>query len=135
MKLDRFALDTGAFSLHFGNDPQVREIMSMILKGNAEAHTCELNLAEHYYKTCEKSGRDVAIITTGSIRETPIQIHSIDPALTLEAGALKCKYRGKISLADAYVMAVAKIYNCRLVTTDPVLKELGIVPTTLLKVP
>ena len=135
MKLDRFALDTGAFSLHFGNDPQVRETMSAVLKGNAEAHTCELNMAEHYYKTCEKSGRDVAIITTSSIRETPIQIHSIDPTLTMEAGSLKCKYRGKISLADSYIMAVAKTYNCRLVTTDPVLKEIGIVPTTLLKVP
>jgi predicted nucleic acid-binding protein len=134
MKAERLALDTGPFTLHFGNDPQVRELINDILNGSKEAHTCELNLAEHYYKMCEKSGRDIAIITTGSIRGTPIRIHSPDEALTLEAGSIKCKYRGKISLADSYVLAVAKIHNCRLITTDPVLKEIGLVPTTLLKV-
>jgi hypothetical protein len=44
-------------------------------EGNTEAHTCELNLAEHYYKTSEKSGRDVAEMTNVAIRSTPIQIH------------------------------------------------------------
>jgi len=135
MKAERVALDTGSFTLHFGNDPQVRGIMADILKDSIEAHTCELNLAEYFYKTCERMGRDIALITSGSIREIPVRIHSPDEPLTLEAGSLKCKYRGKISLADAYILAVAKIYNCKLFTTDPTLKEIGLVQTTLLKVP
>jgi predicted nucleic acid-binding protein len=134
-RAERLALDTGAFALHFGNDPQVRDIMNDILKGSVEAHTCELNLAEYYYKTCEKSGRDIAAITTSSIRETPIRIHSPETELTAEAGSLKCKYRGKISLADSYILAVATTYNCgSLVTTDPILKELNIVSTNLLRI-
>jgi predicted nucleic acid-binding protein len=134
-KSDRVALDTGPMALHFGNDPQVRDLMNGILKGTIEAHTCELNLAEHFYKICEKSGREIALITTTSLRGIPIKIHSPDESLTLEAGLLKCKYRGKLSLADAYVLAIAKAHNCRLITTDQVIKELNLVPTTLLKVP
>ena len=134
-KHDRVALDTGPFALHFGNDPQVRELMNGILKGVTEAHTCEINLAEHFYKTCEKSGREMAIITTSSIRNIPIKVHSPDESLTFEAGSLKCKYRGKLSLADSYVLAVAKMHNCRLFTTDHFIKEINFVPTTLLKVP
>ena len=131
-KTERLALDTGSFTLHFGGDPQVRDMMNDILGGRKEAHTCELNLAEHYYKTCEKLGRDVAIVTTGSIREIPVRIHSPDKVFSLEAGTIKCKFRGKVSLADAYILAVAKIYDCRLITTDPALKEINLVPTTLL---
>jgi predicted nucleic acid-binding protein len=133
--LNVVALDTGIFALYFGNDAHVRDLINDILKGRIVAHTCELNLAEYYYKTCEKSGREVAIMTTESIRGTPIKIHQPDESLTSEAGLLKCKHRGKISLADSYLLAVAKIYNCRLFTTDSILKEVDLVPTTLLKVP
>ena len=135
MKADRLAIDTGPFALHFANDPQVHQMMEEISRGYKEAHTCELNLAEHYYKICEKLGRDVAVITTNSIREIPIHIHPPDKFLTDEAGSMKCRFRGKISLADSYILAVSKIYDCRLITTDQVLKEIGLVPTTLLKVP
>jgi predicted nucleic acid-binding protein len=131
---DRVALDTGPLSLHFGNDTRVRELMNDILKGKIEAHTCELNIAELFYKTCEKSGRETASVVSNSVRGIPIKIHSPDESLTLEAGSLKCTHRGKISLADSYILAVAKLERCRLVTTDQVLKEIGIVKTTFLKI-
>ncbi len=91
MKADRVGLDTGAFALHFGNDPQIRETMTAI--------------------------------------------HPAEEILTREAASLKCRYRGKISIVDSYILAVSKEHNCRLITTDPILRELNIVPITHLKVP
>ncbi|MCS7115170.1 MAG: hypothetical protein RMJ15_06490 [Nitrososphaerota archaeon] len=50
------------------------------------------------------------------------------------AGSLKCTYRGKLSLEDAYILAAARILKGILFTTDPRLKELNIVQTNLLEV-
>lgn len=121
--------------MHFGSDPQVRDVMNGILKRTIEAHTCELNIAEYYYKACEKFGKETADTFSNSIREIPIKIHSPNQSLTLEAGSLKCRYRGKISLADAYILAIARSEHCVLFTTDSCLKEIDIVPTIVLKVP
>jgi len=82
-----------------------------------------------------KSGRDVAGITQRSIRDKPIRVHVPDQRLSLEAASLKCKYRGRISLVDAYILALSKENKCRLITTDPLLKEINLVPTTLISVP
>ena len=94
--------------------------------------TCETNMAELYYKTCENLGSDVAELMIMTIRESNIEVHPVDEILTERAGSLKCKYRGKISLADTYILATSTEFRCRLITTDPILEELGIVPTSLL---
>lgn len=49
------------------------------------------------------------------------------------AGELKCKHRGKLSLVDAYIAAVAITQRATLVTSDARLFELGLAPTRLLK--
>ncbi len=64
MASDRVALDTGALMLHFTDDKQIRETMSKIESGALESHTCEPNIAELYYKTCETLGSDVASKTS-----------------------------------------------------------------------
>jgi predicted nucleic acid-binding protein len=109
--------------------------MAKIESGALESHTCELNIAELYYKTCETLGGDVAEIRTTTIRESNIEVHPADEILTAQAGSLKCKYRGKISLADAYILGTSIEYKCRLITTDSTLKELNLVPTSLLSLP
>jgi predicted nucleic acid-binding protein len=109
-----------------------RETIAKIENGSLESYTCETNMAELYYKTCENLGSDVAELRTTTIRESNIEIHPVDEILTERAGSLKCKYRGKISLADAYILATSMEFRCRLITTDPILKELGSVPTSLL---
>lgn len=101
----------------------------------AEGFTCEINIAELYYKTCEKFGRDVAEVRQLSIRHSKISILPINESLTRVAGRLKCTYKGKLSLVDAYILAAAKIFGGTLVTTDPRLKELKIVPTKVIKIP
>ena len=106
-----------------------------VTTGRAEGYTCETSIAEFYYKTCEKLGREVAEVRHTSIRHSQMSILSIDERLTRIAGALKCIHRGKLSLADAYIVAAAKMLEGTLVTTDPRLSELKLVQTRLLQIP
>ncbi|NWG09109.1 MAG: PIN domain-containing protein, partial [Nitrososphaerales archaeon] len=98
-------------------------------------YTCETSMAEFYYKTCEKLGREVAEVRHMSIRHSKMSILATDERLTRIAGGLKCIHRGKLSLADAYILAVAKMLGGTLVTTDPRLLEIKLAQTRLLKIP
>ena len=135
MTNDPVALDTGALMLHFADDRQIRETMTRIESVLLQSHTCEVNIAELYYKTCEVLGSDVAKIRSTTIRESRINVEMVDEVLTERAASLKCKYRGKISLVDAYILATSMEHKCRLITTDPTLKQLNVVLTTLLTIP
>lgn len=98
-------------------------------------YTCEVNMAELYYKTCEKSGREIAEMRNTSIRHSKIVVLAVDERLTRIAGRIKCTYKGKISMADAYTLAAAKMHNATLITTDSQLADLKLVPTQLLHIP
>jgi len=100
-----------------------------VTTGRAEGYTCETNLAEFYYKTCEKLGREVAEVRYTSIRHSEISVLATNERLTRIAGGLKCIHRGKLSLAEAYVVAAAKMLGGTLVTTDPRIAELKLVQT------
>lgn len=106
-----------------------------VIAERAEGYTCEVNMAEFYYKTCEKFGREVAEVRNISIRNSKIVILSIDDQLTRIAGSLKCTYNGKLSLTDAYTVASTKMLKGTLATTDRQLAELKLVQTKLLKIP
>jgi len=128
-------LDTGAILLYFAGDNRIKELFDHITTGKAEAYTSEVNIAEFYYKTCEKFGREVADIRNLSIRHSKINILGIDGKLTRIAGSIKCAYRDKISLADAYTLAATKVLGGTLITTDHQLAELKLVQTKLLQIP
>lgn len=106
-----------------------------VATGRAEGYTCETSLSEFYYKTCEKLGREVAEVRYTSIRHSKISALTIDDRLSRTAGNLKCAHRGKLSLADAYIVAAAKMLGGILVTTDTRLIELKLVQTRSLQVP
>jgi predicted nucleic acid-binding protein len=106
-----------------------------VTAGKAEGYTCETSMAELYYKTCEKLGREVAELRHASIRHSKISILTIDEKLTRIAGILKCIYRGKLSLADTYIAAATKIVEGVLITTDTRLAELKPVQIRLLPIP
>lgn len=110
-------------------------MLNEVLSGRAEGYTCEINLAEFYYKTCEKFGREVAEIRNTSIRNANISIIPLDEKLTRIAGGLKCIHKGKLSLADAYVIAVTRAYDGTLITTDTRIVELNLVSTKFLQIP
>jgi predicted nucleic acid-binding protein len=61
-------------------------------------------------------------------------ILATDERLTRMAGGLKCAHRGKLSLADAYVIAAAQRLRGTLVTTDHLIEELKLVETKLITI-
>ena len=58
-----------------------------------------------------------------------------DESLSCLAGELKCQHRGKLSLVDAYIVAVAITERSTLITSDSRISELNLVSTKLLELP
>ena len=106
-----------------------------VASGTSEGYTCDTNLAEFYYKTCETFGKEVADLRYTSLRNSEITTIATDERLTRMAGVLKCVHRGKLALADTYVIAAAQKLGGTLITTDHLIDELKLVKTRLLKIP
>ena len=130
----RYVIDTGPLLLYFAGNEQVRQLIRDAASGLNDSYTCDLNLAELHYKTCETFGREVADIRYTSLRNSGITVLSTDDRLTRSAAILKCAHRGKMSLADAYYLALAQRLRGTLVTTDHMLRDLGLVNTQLIKI-
>lgn len=132
----KYVLDAGIFPLILAGDPNVKQIVEEIASDNAEPIVCEVNLAEFYAKTCEKRGREVADIHYLRIRyQAKMTIITPNEELTKNAGWLKCKYRGKLSLADCYAAATTSINKATLITTDQNLQKIATledIPTKLI---
>ena len=111
----------------------MKSLLDDVRRGEVVGSTCEPNLAELYYKTCEKLGRETARIRYLSLRCSGLTVFSPNEVLSRSAGELKCKHRGKLSLVDAYVVAVASAERSMLITSDPRISELALVPTRLIE--
>ena len=77
-----------------------------------------INLSEFYYKTCQKLGRTVADLRYYQIRRTSLRMIETDEDLARIAGVEKCRQPAKLSLADCYVLALAKRFRATILTTD-----------------
>ena len=105
-------------------DPAIRDVIEALRRG-AKAYTAAINMAELYYKTEEKLGRQVAITWFNRlVRLRNLVIFPVNIELARRAGELKAKYRRNISLVDAVIVALAEKQGGRLLTTD---KRLGVV--------
>jgi len=122
----RYLFDAGILPLILAGDSSLRNVVTEIASGKAESLVCEVNLAEFYAKTCEKKGKDVAELHSLRIRyQENLMVITLDEELTKRAGLLKCKYRGKVSLADCYSAAASSMYKSTLLTTDRNLAEMA----------
>jgi predicted nucleic acid-binding protein len=133
LRTNCYTFDTGPLLLYFGEDMRSKKLLDEIKQGRAVGSTCEQNLAELYYKTCEKLGRETARIRYLSIRRSGLRVVAPDENLTRLAGELKCKHRGKLSLVDAYILGLAIAEHATLITSDSRISELGIVPARTLE--
>lgn len=129
----RLVVDTGPMLLYFAGNSEAKEVFSKIMSGKTEGYTCETNVAELYYKTCERLGRETAAIRQASIRNSGLSIIPLDQRLTILAGDLKCRYKSVLSLVDAFLLAAAKMLRATVVTTDSSLKDLSIVDVELIR--
>lgn len=111
-----FVIDTGALTLFFGGDPRLAGPFNQIVRGLAAGYLSSVNLAEFHYKTCQKAGRDVAEVLCRRA-ERRLQLVVPDYEIALAAGLTKCM-NNRLSLADSFVLALAKRTGSTVLTTD-----------------
>ena len=128
----RYVLDAGVLALYFAGRRDAKKYIDMVYDGRAEAFMCEVNVAEFLYNYARVFGWDAALVKHSILRSSPIAIVTVDEHLTIEAAKLKLKYYNILSLADCYLMALAKRSKATIITTDRKVKETGEAPTTLL---
>ena len=113
-----YVIDAGVLFLYFIDDERVKPYFDEVAHGRAQGFICDVNLAEYYYKTCEKLGKNVADVRYHQIRGSGVGSIATDEELTRKAGEKKCKYRGKLSLADCFSLALSELKKATLLTTD-----------------
>ena len=116
--MKRFVVDAGVLFLHFIDDERVKPYFDEVVQGRAQGFICDVNLAEYYYKTCEKLGKDIADFRYHQIIGSDVESVTTDEELTRKVGEKKCKYRGKLSLADCFSLALSELKKATLLTTD-----------------
>ncbi|MDV3277481.1 MAG: PIN domain-containing protein [Nitrososphaerales archaeon] len=123
-----FVIDTGALTLFFVGDSRLATPFYQIASGRAAGFISSVNLAEFFYKTCQKAGRDAAGVMCRRA-ERRLQVVVPDAELALAAGAEKCR-NGRLSLADSFVLALAKRVGGTVLTTDSEMAKCGEVRVT-----
>lgn len=122
---DTFVLDTSAIFTFTDNEAGADEIEKLLKSasaGRVQILICEISLMELFYISCQHQSEDMAAKLVALVKSWPIQWVSLNEKILLQGGKLKANYR--LSLADALIAAVAKLYDAQLVHKDPEFNEL-----------
>ncbi|RLI23386.1 DNA-binding protein [Candidatus Bathyarchaeota archaeon] len=128
----RYVLDAGVLALYFAGYEEAKRYIDLAYSGE-KVYMCEVNVAEFLYNYARVFGWDAALVKHALIRNSPLVVKEIDETLTVEAARLKLKYYDKLSLADCYLIALAKQLKSSVVTTDSRVKEVMEAPTRLIR--
>ena len=119
-------------ALYFAGYEEAKRCIDLAYSGE-KVYMCEVNVAEFLYNYARVFGWDAALVKHALIRNSPLVVKEIDETLTVEAARLKLKYYDKLSLADCYLIALAKQLKSSVVTTDSRVKEVMEAPTRLIR--
>ncbi len=129
----KYVLDAGVLVLYFAGRKDAKKYIDDIYRGVAEAYMCEVNVAEFLYNYARVFGWEAALVKHSLIRSSPIKIVEVSEELTLEAARLKFKHHKVLSLADCYLIALAKQRGAKIITTDTAVRGVREVKAVLLK--
>ena len=120
-----FVLDAWALLAHFANEKGAERVRQ-VLK-SAERHECTtgmsmINLGEVAYLLERERGLEQVHKVLAVIRSLPIRLLTVDEKVVLAAAHIKANHR--LSYADAFAAASAKMWQAKLLTGDPELKAL-----------
>lgn len=132
--MKKYVFDAGVLALYFAGRQDAKRFVDEVYSGKAKAYMCEVNVAEFLYNYARVFGWEAALVKHSMLRESPITIVEVGEELTVAAAKLKLKYYNLLSLADCYLIALAKLYRATIITTDSRVKEVGEAPTILLEV-
>jgi uncharacterized protein len=117
-------LDSWALIAFFADEPsaaEVEKVLEQALAGRAELLLCVVNWGEIYYNTMRVVSQQAAEEKMKEISALPIEVVEADSELTKQAAVFKATK--KMSYADCFCAALAKIRNAELITGDPEFKQ------------
>ena len=115
---ERYVIDAYAWVEYLIGSKSGEKVKSFLEEENSEIYTCAVTVAEVVSKTA-REGRDVE--TAYDILLSNSQVVNVDEEVSKEAGVLHSEMRKTkkdFGLADAYVLAVARRINSRVLTGD-----------------
>jgi predicted nucleic acid-binding protein len=116
----KYVLDACALLAYYNDEDgadYVEDILSKALNGDVAVSMHKVNLFEVYYDFLRSAGEDMANSTMASFESAPIKVvGTIANELMREAAKFKTSF--KISVADAFALATAKLDGATLVTAD-----------------
>ncbi len=98
-------------------DTTVRRYLRRADSGNVRLLMNLVNLGEVYYRMIQLAGAGDADERLRLLRKLPIEMVPVREPLAMEAGRLKARYR--ISFADAFAVATARVEDGAVLTGDP----------------
>jgi predicted nucleic acid-binding protein len=116
---EKYVIDAYAWIEYLIGSKAGGKVKSVLEDAANETYTCAVTVAEVVSKTA-REGRDFE--TAYDILLSNSQIVNADEGTSKEAGVLHCEMRKTakdFGLADAYVLAVAKTVNAKILTGDP----------------
>jgi uncharacterized protein len=120
-------LDSWALIAFFEDEPAAEQVESLLTKAEAGTHKLLLsavNWGEIYYNTMREVSQAAAERTVKEISGLAIEIVGVDDKnLDYVRQAAIYKATRKLSYADAFAAALAKIRNAELVTGDREFKQ------------
>lgn len=115
-----YLLDTSALFAFTDNEDgagAVQKVLEDAKKGKVSAYISAMSIMELYYVTCQEIGEDAASQVVALTRSLPAKELPLTDDLILPAGDLKARYR--ISVADAWIAATARVHGLTLLHKDP----------------
>ena len=118
-------LDSWALLAFFKGEAAADDVETLIHKATDEKvrlFLCVVNWGEVYYGMWRAGGKAVADEAAADLSRMPIELVEADLHLAKQAAIYKAE--NKMSYADAFAAALAKVKNAELVTGDPEFKQL-----------
>ncbi len=118
-KSKAFVLDSWAVVAYFEDEPAGGQIADLIASAHEEGipvFMSIVNVGEVWYITAREISAEDADTMVKEMRDLRIQFEDVDWEITLEAARFKSKQ--KMSYADCYATALAKIKGANLITGD-----------------
>jgi predicted nucleic acid-binding protein len=117
---DNCLLDTSALFTYTDNEKGadvIENVLQAAKQGRLVVFLSSMSLMELYYITHQEMGEEAARQLVLLVRSLPVKELALSEDLILPAGDLKARYR--ISVADAWIAATAKVHDLNLVHKDP----------------
>ena len=120
-------LDSWALIAFFEDEPAAEQVEKILAQAGEEKHRLLLsvvNWGEIYYNTMREVSQEAAEQKAQEMAALPIDIVGVSDDLVLARQAAIYKATHKMSYADCFAAALAKIRNAELLTGDPEFKAL-----------